>query len=79
MKSKYFIHMYENRIMKPVKNFQRRGKGIKKSNRVVNSIKVHYMHVWKYHNETPLYNEYMLIKKMNNNRTLSHLNYPFTF
>jgi hypothetical protein len=21
-----------------------------------NLIKVHYMHVWKYHNETPLYN-----------------------
>jgi hypothetical protein len=22
----------------------------------VNLIKVHYKHVWKYHNETPLYN-----------------------
>jgi hypothetical protein len=26
-------------------------------------IKVYYMHVWKYHNETPtLYNSYVLIK-----------------
>jgi hypothetical protein len=27
----------------------------------VNFVKVHYMHIWKYHNETHLYNQNMLI------------------
>jgi hypothetical protein len=30
-----------------------------------NLIKVHYMHVWEFHNETPLYD--MLIKMYKNN------------
>jgi hypothetical protein len=34
---------------------------MRKNNRGENLIKVHYMHVGKYHKETPLYN-YMLIK-----------------
>jgi hypothetical protein len=29
----------------------------------LNLTKVHYTHIWKYHNETPLYNPCMLIKK----------------
>jgi hypothetical protein len=49
----------KNSIVKPTKNCQ---KGLRKSNRGVNLSKVHYMHVWKYRKETPLYNEFMLIK-----------------
>jgi hypothetical protein len=26
-------------------------------------IKVHYIHVWKYHKESPLYIQYALVKK----------------
>jgi hypothetical protein len=47
--------MYENRKKKLVKNILNVGR----EERViegVNLIKVHYMHAWKYHNETPLYN-----------------------
>jgi hypothetical protein len=29
-------------------------------------IKVHYMNVWKYHNEISVYNEYMIIKREKN-------------
>jgi hypothetical protein len=38
----------------------------------VNLIKVYYMHVWKYHNETPLNNHYMLIKKETENLKIKH-------
>jgi hypothetical protein len=31
-------------------------RGIKRVIEGVNMIKVHYMHIWKCHNETPLYN-----------------------
>jgi hypothetical protein len=48
---------YENRKMKPNKMFLKSGgRGDKKIIEVVNMIKVHYVHVWKYHSETPLYN-----------------------
>jgi hypothetical protein len=43
-------NMCENRIMQSIKNC------LEKSNRGVNLIKVHCIQVWKYHNETPLYN-----------------------
>jgi expansin (peptidoglycan-binding protein) len=49
--------MYENRITKTVLKGE-----IRKNNRRVNLIKVHYMYVWKYHNGTPLYNEYMIMR-----------------
>jgi hypothetical protein len=60
---KYFTHKYENRIMKPIQNCFKVRKGDKKKKQRVNLIKAHYMHVWKYHNEPPLYSAYMLIKK----------------
>jgi hypothetical protein len=42
--------------MKPIKIvLKRRGK-IRQSNREMNVIKVHYMHVWKCHNGATLYN-----------------------
>jgi hypothetical protein len=47
---------YENRKMKPVIVFLKGGYRIRSSNRWVNMIKVHYMNVWKYHNEIPLHN-----------------------
>jgi hypothetical protein len=50
----WFIPMNENQTMKPVETVLRRGewgRGIG-----VNLIEVHCMFVWKYHNETPLYN-----------------------
>jgi hypothetical protein len=46
--------MYEKRIMKPI--LKGREEGVRKSSGGVNLIKVHYMHTWKYHNETPSYN-----------------------
>jgi hypothetical protein len=51
---KYIIYVCENRIMKLTKNSKGRW-GLKKVNRVSLS-KVHYMHVFKYHSVTPLYN-----------------------
>jgi hypothetical protein len=49
--------MYENRKMTPIKvAFKREEKEIRKSRRRVNAIKVHHMHVWKYHSETLLHN-----------------------
>jgi hypothetical protein len=46
--------------MKPTENCFKRGgeEGeLKKSKReLIDLIKVHYIHIWKYHNETPLYN-----------------------
>jgi hypothetical protein len=50
MWSKYIICMYENIIMKPIKIILKGG--IIKSNRGDDMIKVHYMHVWNYHNES---------------------------
>jgi hypothetical protein len=53
--------MYENRIMKPTKNcFKRESKRVKEGMKL---IKVYRMHVWKYHNEIPLYDSCVLIKK----------------
>jgi hypothetical protein len=44
--------MCGKRIMKPVKNYlKKRGKEDMKVIKGVNLIKVHYMYVWKYHNE----------------------------
>jgi hypothetical protein len=50
--------------MKPVKNYSKGGR----KNKGVNLINVYYMHVWKYHNEPPFYNEYTLIKKRKNKK-----------
>jgi hypothetical protein len=46
-------------VMKPVKIILKVAKGNKEG---VHLIKVHCMHVRKYHNEALLYREYMLIK-----------------
>jgi hypothetical protein len=40
--TKYFMHMYENRIMKPTKNSFKGEGWIRKNNRRVNLIKVNY-------------------------------------
>jgi hypothetical protein len=48
--------------MKSIKFVLKRG--LRKSDRVVNLIKVHYIHVWNYHSEAFLYNYYILIKKI---------------
>jgi hypothetical protein len=54
--------LYENRMMKSIKNCaKKRGGRDRKSNRG-GEFKVRYMHVWNYHNETSLYNAYTLIK-----------------
>jgi hypothetical protein len=51
-----FSHKEEwNRKVKLIKYYLKGGEGIRKSNRV-NLITAHYSQVWKYHNETPLYN-----------------------
>jgi hypothetical protein len=49
MGSKYFIWMYENRIMKLIKSVKSGGKEDKQSNRGGDLIKVRYMLTWKYH------------------------------
>jgi hypothetical protein len=51
--------MYENKPTKTGKK-KKLGREITKTNKV-NLIKVGYVHLWKYHNETPLYNLCMLI------------------
>jgi hypothetical protein len=50
------MYIYEYRKMKPVKIVLRReeGDGMIQG---VNLIGMHYMHVWKYHSETPLDNQ----------------------
>lgn len=43
-------------------------------------IKAQYLHAWRYHNETPLYNEYTLIKnkiKTNQNQKRIFIYYLF--
>jgi hypothetical protein len=64
---KYFPWMYENRTMKPIKvDFKRE---VRKSVKGVEFfIKIHYMHVWIYHNKTPLYNWYTIINKIHKNK-----------
>jgi hypothetical protein len=42
--------------MKPVKPVLERGERVERIIEGINLIKVYYMHVWKYHIETPLYN-----------------------
>jgi hypothetical protein len=37
--------------------------GDKNSNKWVSLIQIHYTHVWKNHNESPLYNEYTQTKR----------------
>jgi hypothetical protein len=41
--------------MKPIKILKKEG-GDKNLLEGVNMIKVHFIHKWKYYNETPLYN-----------------------
>jgi predicted DNA-binding antitoxin AbrB/MazE fold protein len=52
------ICMYENSIMKPTKIVKnKKGGEVEKGKRVtegVNVIKI-FVHIWKHHNETPLY------------------------
>jgi hypothetical protein len=55
------IFMYKNRIIKPIKVILKWKTS--KSNRGVNLIKVHYMHAWKYHNETLVQLVYTIKKK----------------
>jgi predicted DNA-binding antitoxin AbrB/MazE fold protein len=57
--------MYENGIMKPVKIVFKRGKGMIRVIEGVNLIKVHYVQVWKYHNETPFVKLIYANKKAN--------------
>jgi hypothetical protein len=47
---------YESGIMKFAKNCKKKKGGDKECNKRMNLIKVHYKHIQKYHNETPLYN-----------------------
>jgi hypothetical protein len=60
--SKFSICKYQYRVMKSIKLFKK-GRGeylsIKEG---LNLIKVHYMPIWKYHNEIHLYSQYTLIK-----------------
>jgi hypothetical protein len=50
--------------MKPIKIVLKMGRGwIRKSNRGVTMIKVHYVSEEKYHSEIPLYEWYTLIRK----------------
>jgi hypothetical protein len=54
--NEYNIHIYENKIIKPVNIVI---KGMKEEERFIkgmNLIKVHYMNVWKYHNAAFVYN-----------------------
>jgi hypothetical protein len=54
--------MYENNIMKYSINSKKPGRkegkraSIRKSHRGDEFDQCNYMHAWKYHNETPLYN-----------------------
>jgi hypothetical protein len=52
--------------MKPTKNRKQGGKegGVLRKSNIdgVNLIKVYYIHVYKCHNETSLYNQFMLTK-----------------
>jgi hypothetical protein len=51
------IHIvFENRTIKPVEIVLRWGDGRGGSMMEGNLIKVHCKHIWKCHNETPLYN-----------------------
>jgi hypothetical protein len=51
--------------MKPVEIVLRGG--VKDNDSGGEFTKVHCNHIWKYHNETPLYNKYMLIKCLKKN------------
>jgi hypothetical protein len=55
----------QNSIMKPSKSCFKRGRKsgeLRKNNSGMNLIKVNYMTAYKYHKETPLYNQYVVIK-----------------
>jgi hypothetical protein len=43
--------------------YKRVERGLERETEGGNLIKACHIHVWKYHNETPLYNLYMLIIK----------------
>jgi hypothetical protein len=58
----YEVFIYENRTMKPVEIVLRRGKEKRNNNIRVNLFQVHCEHICKCHNESPMYNNYMLIK-----------------
>jgi hypothetical protein len=48
--------MNKKRNIKPVEILLRRRNGISARKRRDEFDQVHHIHVWKYHNETPLYN-----------------------
>jgi hypothetical protein len=52
----YFIYWYKNRIMKPVEIVFRKEEEVwGRMMMGLNITKVHYKHIWKCHNETPLH------------------------
>jgi hypothetical protein len=58
----YFVYTYEIRTMKPVQIvLGRERKGQRRMMEGVNLIKIHFKYVCKCHNETFLYNSYLLI------------------
>jgi hypothetical protein len=46
----------------------------KRNSEGVKLIKICYIHVWKYHSETPSYNQYKLIKTEEKNRKNRFIN-----
>jgi hypothetical protein len=70
----YFVFMYENRTMKPVKIVLRReGRGMRKNHKGVSLIKTYSKHICKCHNVSSLYNYSMLIKKTESQKLLKSL------
>jgi hypothetical protein len=61
----YFTYLYENRTMKSPKLFLK-GRMVEG----VNLIKVHCKHLYKCHNETPMYNSYMLTKSKSKRKSI---------
>jgi hypothetical protein len=49
------VNIHENWIMKTAAFVLRRGGRMRENNGEINLIKIHYKHICKYHNETPLY------------------------
>jgi hypothetical protein len=49
----FFLYIYEYGTLKPVEIILRRGREKSDNNRM-NLTGVHYMHIWKCHNETPI-------------------------
>jgi hypothetical protein len=57
----YFLFMYENSTMRPVEIVLRWGRRKKENNLRVKS-EIYCQHMCTCHNESPMYNNYMLIK-----------------